>query len=163
MPSFVPKTDSELAAERLLPKGEYDFDIIKAENKTSKTSGAPMIVLTVGVYPGDSDRQQWVTDNLVFVEKAMFKVSQFAKAVGLEAAYRAGNIDAQDCVGRAGRCKVDIEPEGEYPAKNKITSYVIPKATPEGVRPPHMPSGTIAPNSGNPLNRPVGDKDDCPF
>lgn len=127
MPTFTPKSDSELQSERLLPKGEYDFEILKAENKISKTSGAGMIALTVGVYTGNGDRQQWVNDNLVFVEKAMFKVSQFAKATGLYQLYKAGRIDAQDCVGRGGRCKVDIEPEGDYPAKNKITSYVAPK------------------------------------
>lgn len=128
MASFTPKSDSELQNERLLEIAEYDFSIIKAEDKKSKTTGAEMIALTVGVYTGEGDRQQWVNDFLVFTDKAMFKVSQFCKATGLYGLYKAGNLSARDCHGRVGRCKVGIEPERDgYPAKNKITSYVIPK------------------------------------
>jgi hypothetical protein len=125
MPSFKPKSDSELNSERLLPKAEYDFEVTKAEDKRFST-GSEGIALTVMLFVSDGT-QRLCNDNLVFSEKAMFKVSNFAKATGLYEQYKAGRIDASDCEGRVGRCKVDIEPEGEFPAKNKITTYVVPK------------------------------------
>lgn len=126
MPKFTPKSDKELNAENLLPVGEYDFEITKAINKQFQT-GSQGIALTVMVFTADGTGRL-VNDNLVFSDKAMFKVSQFAKATGLYEKYSQGEIDASDCERRTGRCKVDIEPEGEYPAKNKIKSYVAPKA-----------------------------------
>lgn len=125
MPQFTPKSDKELAAENLLPVGEYDFEILGAENKTFNT-GSEGIALKVGIYTS-SGAVRFVNDNLIFVDKAMFKVSQFCKCVGLYESYKAGNLDAEDCKARAGKCKIGIEPEGEYPAKNKVSSYVIPK------------------------------------
>lgn len=122
---FTPKSDSELNKERLLPEGEYDFEINKAADKTFKT-GAVGIALTVMVYAPDGTARL-VNDNLVFSDAAMFKVSQFSKCVGLYEKYKEGEISFTDCEGRSGKCKVGIEPEGEYPAKNKIKSYVVPK------------------------------------
>lgn len=125
MPSFNPKSESELNAERLLPKGEYDFEIGKAVNKQFST-GSQGIALTLNVYQPDGTFRL-VNDNLIFMDSCMFKVSNFCKATGLYEHYKAGNLDASDCEGRGGKCKLDIEPEGEYPAKNKVTSYVVPK------------------------------------
>jgi hypothetical protein len=126
MPSFTPKSDSELNAERLLPDGEYGFEILGAENKRFGT-GSEGIALKVGVYlPTGACR--FVNDNLVFTDKAMFKVSQFCKCVGLYERYKAGQLDAEDCKGRTGRCKLATEPEGEFQAKNKVSSYIVPKS-----------------------------------
>jgi hypothetical protein len=126
MPAFQPKTEKELASENLLPVGEYDFEVLGAANKTSQRTGAQMIELKVGVYlPTGAVR--FVNDNLVFVDKAIFKISQFCKCTGLYERYKAGQLDAEDCKGRSGKLKLGIEPEGEYPAKNKVSSYVIPK------------------------------------
>ena len=46
---FQPKTEEELKTFVLLPEGEYDFDVIGAEEQTSK-SGNAMIKLTLKVY-----------------------------------------------------------------------------------------------------------------
>jgi hypothetical protein len=126
VPKFSPKSDSELNAEKLLPAGEYDFEVTKAINKTFR-SGSVGIALTVMVYAPDGTRRL-VSDNLVFSDATIFKLSQFSKCVGLYEKYQQGEIDAADCEGKAGRCKLDIEPEGEFPAKNRIKSYVVPKA-----------------------------------
>lgn len=144
MPKFSPKSDKELNEANLLPVGEYDFEISKAENKTFR-SGSTGIALTVMVYTPDGTARL-VNDNLVFSDAAMFKVSQFSKCVGLYEKYSAGDIDASDCVHRSGKCRVDIEPEGDYPAKNKIKSYVVPKLKRE-----NQPAESIAQEqSGNP-------------
>jgi hypothetical protein len=162
MPQFNPKSDKEIAAENLLPAGEYDFEIIGAENKRFST-GSEGIALRVGVYTS-TGAQRFVNDNLIFQDNCMFKVSNFAKSVGLYDAYKAGNIDAQDCIGRSGKCKLKIEPEGDYPAKNSVASYVAPKAANAEPRRPQAQSvrvtpapaaaGTVAANS---------DEDPIPF
>lgn len=152
MPSFIPKSESDLNAERLLPKGEYDFEIGKAENKRFST-GSEGIALTVNIFTQDG-AIRLVNDNLIFMESCMFKLSNFCKATGLYEHYKAGRLDAADCVGRNGRCKLDIEPEGEYPAKNKVTSYVVPK---DQRRP-----APARPSSPTPATNPP-DEDDVPF
>jgi hypothetical protein len=133
MGCFTPKSDSELNSERLLPKGEYDFEVSKAIDKTFK-SGSIGIALTVTVFQPDGTCRL-VNDNLVFTDAAMFKVSQFSKCVGLYEKYSQGEINAIDCERRSGRCKVDIEPEGEFPAKNVIKGYVVPKVKPQAQSP----------------------------
>lgn len=131
MPTFIPKSDKELNDERLLPEGEYDFEVVKAENKISKPKngereGSPMIKLDIRLYLDDG-AMRMVSDFLVFKESSMFKISQFSKCVGLYELYKAGKIDAEDCVGRGGKLKLKIDPEGEFPSKNSVKSYVVPK------------------------------------
>ncbi len=36
---FTPKTEKQLAEESLLPAGVYDFEVLKAEDAVSKSSG----------------------------------------------------------------------------------------------------------------------------
>lgn len=158
MPRFTPKSDNELNAERLLPEGEYDFEVSKAVDKTFK-SGSVGIALTLMVFTPDGT-SRIVNDNLVFSESAMFKVSQFSKAVELYEKYTLGEIDAADCEGRTGRCKVGIEPEGEYPAKNKIKSYVVPKSVKATATAPVMKPLT---SLNSPLTLTPPQDEDVPF
>lgn len=162
MPTFKPKTDKELQAENLLPVGEYDFEILGAENKTFRT-GSEGIALKVGVFTS-TGAQRFVNDNLIFQDSCMFKVSNFAKCVGLYEAYKAGNIDAQDCVGRTGKCKLKIEEQGEYPAKNTVASYVVPKAANAGPSRAQAQSVRVTPTQ-RPAQppTPVDKKDGLPF
>lgn len=167
MPSFRPKTDKELAAENLLPIDPiYDFEVMGAELTRSKSSGNEMIALKVGVFT-ETGACRFVNDNLVFTEKAMFKVSQFCKATGLYERYKAGNLDAEDCKGRTGKLKLGIEPEGEFPAKNKVASYIIPKPANGEAAPRQAQSARVATDTQRPATPPVAansdDSDAIPF
>jgi hypothetical protein len=117
---FTPKTPEELEFENLLPKGEYDFEVVKAEDAVSKKSGKEMIKVNLKVFHGEGF--QFVTDYLM--EAMAFKLRHFFETVGMINAYEAGAIEAADLVGCAGKVKIDIEPaSGDYAAKNVVKDY----------------------------------------
>lgn len=118
---FTPKSEKEINDERLLPEGEYSFEVSGAEAAQSK-KGNDMIVLTVRVYKPDGSFVL-VTDYLL--EAMLYKLLHFCQAVGLEEKYNQGILDANDCIGKTGVLKLKIDPEGDYPAKNSIKDYVV--------------------------------------
>lgn len=158
---FTPTPRSELKRNRLLPKGTYDFEIIKAESKTFN-SGSRGIALKVGVFT-ESGAQMWVDDYLVFVGKALFKVADFCDAVGLAAAYDAGQLDACDCVGKTGKCRVGIEEQDGYEPRNKITGYVVPKPANGEPAKPQAQSARVTTETQRPATpAPVAANSDAP-
>ena len=122
---FQPKSDKEIAEERLLPAGEYGFEISGGVEKTSK-AGNEMIELTVRVFKEDGNFLL-VTDYLM--ESMMYKLSHAAKACGLESKYNAGSLQGEDFVGKTGKLKLKIQSDknGQYPDKNVIADYIVPK------------------------------------
>jgi hypothetical protein len=166
MPSFQPIPQSELKRNRLMDKGTYDFEVVKAENKTFGT-GSNGIALTVAVF-GPSGGQKWIDCNLVFVPKAMFQVADFCATTGLMGHYELGNLDAQDCLGRGGKCRVGIEEKEGYEPRNKITGFVAPKAANAGAAPRQAQSARVATDTQRPAtttaaNSDALDKDTLPF
>lgn len=117
---FAPKTKEELDFDNLLPKGEYDFEVVKAEDAVSKKTGADMIKANLKVFHGEGF--QFVTDYLM--EKMAFKLHNFFETVGMMDAYNAGEIKAADLVGACGKVQIDIEAaSGDFPAKNVVKNY----------------------------------------
>lgn len=151
MVQFTPKTDEELAAEGLLPKGEYDFEVKEAEETTSK-AGNDMIKVRLSVMD-DEGSPHTVWDYLL--ESMGYKLKSFADAVGMSNDYSSGNLSASEMEGRAGRVKIDIDPEKNgYPAKNVVKSYI--KAAGH--------SAARAPGGGARAKMPARDLDDeIPF
>jgi len=131
-----PKTEEELDMERLLPKGTYDFEVVKAEEKQSK-KGNDMIKANLKVFHGDGF--QFVTDFLM--EAMPHKLRHFAETIGLLEAYDSGTLDANDLVGRSGKVRIDIEPAGEYPAKNIAKDYGEKKKADVAAKGPLMNAG----------------------
>jgi len=121
---FTPKNEEELAIDGLLPEGTYDFEVIEAENKTSK-SGNEMIVLKLKVYDLNGG-YRFVTDYLL--EAFLPKLLSFAVTTNTRTAYEAGEYTSYDCLNTAGKVQIKIVPAGEYPAKNEVKMYGEPKA-----------------------------------
>lgn len=122
---FTPKSREELEAADLMPKGEYDAEILSAEETTSKTSGKPMFKVKLGVYDSRG-RQQWVFDYIVC---DTYKLPNIAKACGLFDRYESGELTADELAGRGVKVKIGIESaDGDFPAKNKVNDYVYEKA-----------------------------------
>ena len=123
---ITPKTEEQIAAEGVLAPGVYSFEVMKAEEKTSK-SGNPMIVLDVKLFGPDGE-PFYVNDYLL--EKFAFKLRHFCAMTGLLDAYQQGSLTAGDCEGRTGHAKVAIDkgkpnPQGgNYPDRNAIKDYV---------------------------------------
>lgn len=112
---FEPKSDKELYG--LLDDGEYDFEIIDAQDTESK-AGNPMLVVTAKVFGPDKDHtiKDYITNGA--------KLKKLCDTLDMMAAYNAGNLPAVDLVGACGKCKVGMEKNEQYGDKNRIVSYV---------------------------------------
>ena len=127
---FNSKSREELARESLTPPGEYDFEIMRAEETTSK-KGNEMIKLKLRVFVENGEIH--VYDYLVAGME--YKLANFCDAIGRSDDYDDGEINADNLVGCAGKLKLVIEKEqkdkdtGEvkWPAKNVVKTYIAGK------------------------------------
>ena len=118
---FTPKSEKELNEERLLPEGNYPFQISQAESKLSK-KGNEMIELLVRVYKPDG---QFILVTDYLMEAMMFKLLHCCQACGLEEQYNQGILDARDFIGKTGMLKLKIDPEKDgFPPKNSVKDYI---------------------------------------
>ncbi len=117
---FTPKSEKQLNEEKLLPEGDYPFEISGAENATSK-KGNPMIKITVRVYKPDG---QFILVTDYLMEAMLYKLLHCCQACGLEEQYNTGLLEPEMFVGKTGMLKLKVDPEGEYPAKNSIKDYI---------------------------------------
>lgn len=149
----TPKTDEQLDAERMLPAGEYDFTVVSAVEKMSKSNNE-MIELTLTIFSGVGERtmKDWLLDKLAW------KVKHFAYAVGVEAAYEAGGLDASTLVGRSGKVVIKQgKANGDFSARNEVKDYVVPVAgaapTPAPKPAPRVATGGAAGADEVPFNQ----------
>lgn len=121
MLTFQPKTEEELKKTVLLPKGEYDFEVIGAEEAVSK-QGNDMIKLTLKVYDTDGTTTTVFDYLLASLE---YKVKHFCDTTGLIAEYQSGALTVDMCLNKCGKCKLDIEKDktGKYDDKNVVKDY----------------------------------------
>lgn len=133
---FQPKTEEEIAVANLLIGGDYPFEVVNAEEQTSK-AGNDMVKLRLNVINAE-DRGHTIFDYLVGTEGAAYKLRHFAESVGLLAEYERGEMTADQMVGRSGTCQVGIQKDksGQYPDKNVIRDYVVPKKNGNGADKP---------------------------
>lgn len=124
MLKFKPKSEDELREENLFPKGEYDYEVIDAEDCKSK-AGNDQIKVKLNCF-GPAGRSQHVYDYLQG-GAILYKLRHFCASNGLIEKYEAGTLSAQDCIGRCGKVKLKVEPAGDFPAKNSVTDYIVPK------------------------------------
>lgn len=120
---FTPDTEEQITEKLLLPEGDYSFEVVKAENKVSK-AGNEMIKLTLRVFPNEVD----ATPRMIFdylMDALKFKLLHFCSATGMTEKYANGNLQAEDCIGKSGRCHITIkEAEGKYQASNQVKDYL---------------------------------------
>ena len=122
---YTPKTEKQIAEEKLLPKGQYPFQISGAIDKTSK-SGNEMIELTIRVYKPDG---AFMLVNDYLLESMAYKVRHAAVACGLEKEYDTGELPASLFIGKEGVLELTIQSDknGVYADKNAVKDYVVPK------------------------------------
>ncbi len=119
--NFSHKKEEEVNTFDVFPKGEYDFDVVKAQDATSK-AGNSMIKLEIDIYAQNGKKSR-VFDYLL--ESIAYKLKHFCDAVGLVKEYESDCITADMCSGRSGRCKIEIQADktGEYSDKNVVRDY----------------------------------------
>jgi len=108
----------------LLPEGEYEFEVVHADEKTS-TQGNDMMVLKLKA--GSNGTTRIVTDYIV--AKQVRKVRMVAKACDLLDLFESGEILAEHFIGRKGRVKLRVEKSThpDYPDRNVVSGYVAKK------------------------------------
>ena len=114
----------------LLPAGKYDFEVGKAEQKTSK-AGNEMIAITLHVHDGKGGAKVFVYDWLTPAFKK--KVVDFCRCVGLDDLIDGGELTATRCVQRTGVVHL-IQEEYEGTTRNKVDryDYTTPQKVPDG-------------------------------
>jgi hypothetical protein len=130
--NFVTKTKAEIEEEKrafaeggLLPNGWYDFEVMHAEEKTSK-AGNEMIALKLRVF-NPLGGEKHVYDYLL--ESNSIKMFDFCESVGLTDKYEAGTLSADDCIERAARVKIATDSKNkDYAPKNVVKAYAAVQA-----------------------------------
>jgi hypothetical protein len=122
---ITPISDQDLAVMGLIPEGEYSFEVQSAEDTQSK-SGNDMIKLVLCVWDAEG-RQHTVYDYLL--EAMPKKLKHFARHCGLITKYEAGELLADDCVGKCGTLSLVIQEDktGKYPPRNSVANYLEKK------------------------------------
>lgn len=146
---FTPKSEKELAEDNLLPLGTYDFEIVDAEEKTSK-AGNDMIVIKHHIFDSNGN-PRIIFDYLM--EQLAYKLRHAADACGLLDHYESGALEASDFKGKTGKLKLTIQKskDPQYADKNVVADYVKREAS-NGKQPP---AGMLG--EGKPLD------DEIPF
>lgn len=114
----------------ILEKGRYRFCVADAEQKKSK-AGNPMIEFKARHLKEDGSKGRAVYGNLVFTEKAYWKIDQFLSACGRHPGEgEAIEIDTDDMVGWEFDADVEITRDDKGRDRNEFTAFVIEEGEP---------------------------------
>ena len=158
--SFTPKSEKEINEAQLWPKGEVDFECIKAEpaksGPDSKVPGTEFIKLVLQCWNADG-ATRFVNGILHPAMDAQLR--HFCEVGEMLDKYETGTLSATDCVGVTGRLKLKVkEAQGNYPAKNEVQDYVVKREEKE----PAETVSTVLPTT-EPASAPNPPEDDVPF
>ena len=126
--SFTPMSEEEIQSMNLIPEGIYDFEVLKANQKVSK-SGNEMIEMQLKVWDKEG-KTHLIYDYLVSTQNMTYKIKHFCDTVGLEKEYLAGTFNVEACEGLDGKAHILIQngqknpAGGFYPNKNAVKDYV---------------------------------------
>jgi hypothetical protein len=153
--NFQPKTEKEIKEAMLWPKGEYDFECVKAERAKSgpqsKNPGTDYLKLDHRIWNANGDTK---FVNAMLHPAMEAQVRHFCVVGNKIAEYDTGTLTPEDCVGVTGKLKLKIKEEnGNFPAKNEVQDYIVPKEKPQGLPAPNSP----------PTNGKEPKDDDVPF
>ena len=121
------KFDPKEAANKLIQDGEYDAQIMNAEETVSRQQ-KPMMKLGVKVWAhGDT----FAIVDYAPIPKGLWKIRQICEALGLLATFETGHLDERILEGKHVRVFVKTRKDetGKYPDQNVITKYIAPAAT----------------------------------
>ena len=125
---FNPIREQANAEQELWENGEYEFEIIDATEKVSK-SGNAMIELRVRISKPDG-ASHTISDYLL--AKRMGKLRNASVACGLLDKYQRGDLSDENFVGKRGRLRLAVEKsKNGYPDHNVVAYYLesTPQAT----------------------------------
>ena len=155
---FEPKSEDQLKAETMLPDGDYDFQVMEAQDAVSK-QGNDMIKVKLRVFTSNGERHLY--DYLM--PSMGFKLRHFCESTGLLSRYDAGTLEAGHCLRREGIASIEQEAgKNGYPPKNRVADYVVKQK--DIKRAPAMPAPVAAPVApATPASSNLPAEDDVPF
>jgi hypothetical protein len=125
MPTYKQSNSEPSAPIETLAPGRYGFEVIAADEVVAK-SGNEMIKLNLKV----ASKPNRVWDNLVFTEKAFWKIDQFLVGTGANLSEGAEvEVTADGCLGLTGIVELGVEPgmgansDREF---NNVVKYIHP-------------------------------------
>jgi hypothetical protein len=123
---FNPEDGATKSGFELLPAGEYEIEVIEAEERPSQ-KGNQMIALTLQTkHPDGYDSRVW--DYLVSVPAATFKIKMFCDATGLTKQYEGGTLTAEDCMAKRARARITVEAGRDgFGDRNSVADYLAAK------------------------------------
>ena len=119
---FEPKNEKQLAENKPLHAGVFQFTILQAWEKTSQ-AGNPMFELKVEITNGNGISRT-LPDYLLPKGVSAEKLLQCAIACGLRAEYDSGSLPADAFIGKRGRLRLGIEKRKGFPDRNVIEGYL---------------------------------------
>lgn len=145
---FQPKSEKEIQEAMLWPKGEYDFEVLKAERAVSgpnsKQPGTQFIKLTLRLFNSDGGSRM---QNAILHPAMEAQLRHFCDECDIIEKYDAGTLDAHDCEGLSGKLQLKVkDAEGNFPAKNEVSDWGV-KKTPEAKA--KKPAPTVVPTQDN--------------
>lgn len=128
---------NEMQSFKLMPNGDYDFQVIEAKDTHSK-KGNPMIELKIKVWDSDG-REYLIFDYLL--EQFAWKIKHFCQSTGLEHKWESGDLNADDCLGKCGIADIYTQKskDPQYSDKNAVKNYLpadVSRRTQETVKKP---------------------------
>lgn len=143
----------------LLPKGEYPFRVAEVNDvEYARATNNPYIPIRLEVTGEEGTAK--VYENLVFTEKAKWKIDSFLKAIWGKAE-EGKRIDwtspefIQWLIGRTGRCKVKVAPvKGKDYDRNEVDEFLYDRDASAAVKKEAPPVAAPADDV---------DDDDIPF
>lgn len=130
--NFKPISQQDAAGMQLFPKGEYTFEVLEGEDKTSQ-AGNPMIELKIRVTNREGAIRE-VKDYLL--EQWPVKLRHAAEACGLVDQYDSGELVGADFIGKTGKLKLTIEKDKnkKFPDKNAVVDYLVKEQGVAGIK-----------------------------
>ena len=153
----------------VLPKGEYPFTILEINSFEQSKAGNDMLPLKLE-FTGLEGVKSTVFENLVFTEKAIFKINQFLAAISVPAGTRINFRDPEFIKYlkvKTGRAMLDIEDyknkADKIVQKNVVAAFIY-EGTSKRDKPVQksIPSGPPAHRPSAPAESELSD-DEIPF
>lgn len=120
MPTFTTSKPEQSGARVILKPGKCNYEVIDATEKAK--NGNDIIELKLRVTDADN-KEATVFDNLIFTQKAEWKINQFLKSIGLHAGEgKTVEVTTDQVIGYTGTCIVKTGVWNDK-SRNEIDSY----------------------------------------
>jgi hypothetical protein len=92
--TFIPKSEQQITNERLLPKGQYYFDVLECEEKQGKS--CVYFKIKHRLTPADNNISITWYDNLVIHDDFQWRLRHACQEMGILDKYEQGSLSAED-------------------------------------------------------------------